>query len=383
MSEPRLQMQGESVKLFGGILDQLPCGVFVSRRNGSMTHWNELLPETTGYSSEELTRMSPPDLVVPTEREPLQKTCRRVCEQGKCEQLQTTLLTRAGEQVSCICFLFPVTDTHQERIGLAGGLRTESESSKSFFGPPDENGTASGSQRDIAGQENGLDERQEFLYAISHDLSEPLRQMRGCSGLLKKHMTEHFDNLPEEVEKYLQYITEAAESMQNMVDALLRLSRISQKELEVDRVKLRNCVERAKCLLQQRIQESDAEITTEDLPSVRADADLIVQVFQNLISNAIQYSGHEPPEMTITADEREGVWVIGVRDQGRGMRDRQQKHVFKPFASYSDQETQDHGNTGIGLAICRRIIREHDGGIWVESAYGEGSYFQFSLPKNR
>ncbi|WP_254527783.1 PAS domain-containing protein [Natrinema gelatinilyticum] len=216
---------------------------------------------------------------------------------------------------------------------------------------------------------------EQFAYAASHDLQEPLRMVTSYLTLLEKRYEDVFD---EDGREFLEFAVDGAERMREMIDALLMYSRIETRGDPFEPTDLNAVLESVLEDLQLQIEESGAEVTTEELPHVDGDENQLRQVFQNLLSNAITYSGDEPPRVHVGADRRNGEWVISVRDEGIGIAPDNQERVFTIFDRLHSREEYD--GMGIGLALCERIIERHGGEIWVDSEPGEGSTFSFTLP---
>ncbi|MFC4437863.1 MULTISPECIES: PAS domain-containing protein [Natrialbaceae] len=216
---------------------------------------------------------------------------------------------------------------------------------------------------------------EQFAYAASHDLQEPLRMVSSYLSLIERRYGGELDD---DAEEFLEFAVDGADRMREMVDGLLEYSRVDTQGDPLEPVDLASLVENVREDLQMQIAESDAQITTEDLPPVMGDDSQLRQVFQNLISNAIAYSGTEPPRIHIEADRRGRKWMLSVRDEGIGIDPDNQDRVFEVFQRLHSRE--NHSGTGIGLALCQRIVERHDGRIWVDSEPGEGSTFSFTLP---
>lgn len=214
-----------------------------------------------------------------------------------------------------------------------------------------------------------------FAYAASHDLQEPLRMVISYLRLLENH---HGDGLDEESQEYLEFAVDGAERMRKMIDGLLKYSRVETQGDPFEPIHLNAVLEDALADLQLRISETEAEVTTDELPSVDGDANQLRQVFQNLLSNAITYSGNNPPDVHIGTDRQEEEWVISVTDEGIGIDPDNHERVFTIFDRLHSRE--EYEGSGIGLALCERIIERHGGEIWVDSKPGEGSTFSFTLP---
>lgn len=186
------------------------------------------------------------------------------------------------------------------------------------------------------------------------------------------------DVLDEEGEEFLDYAIDGAERMREMIDALLKYSRVDTRGDPFEPVDLDAVLESVLSDYQVRIRETDADVTTTDLPTVLGDGDQLRQVFGNLINNALEYSGDEPPTVRVFAERDGDRWIVGVEDDGIGIEPEHEDRVFDVFQRLHTQE--EHGGTGIGLALAQRIVERHEGDIWVESTPGEGSTFYCSLP---
>nr|WP_246999663.1 PAS domain S-box protein [Halosolutus gelatinilyticus] len=216
---------------------------------------------------------------------------------------------------------------------------------------------------------------EQFAYAASHDLQEPLRMV---SSYLRIIEDRYADELDEAGEEFIEFAADGADRMREMIDGLLEYSRIETRGDPFERVDLNAVLEAVLADLQFRIEEHDAEITTEDLPDVRGDASQLRQLFQNLLENAIEYSGDEPPRVRVSATRTDGERVLSISDEGIGIDPEDQDRIFEVFQRLHTQD--EHAGTGIGLALCKRIAERHGGEIQVDSELGEGATFSVSLP---
>ncbi len=214
-----------------------------------------------------------------------------------------------------------------------------------------------------------------FAYVVSHDLQEPLRMVQSYVQLLNRR---YGDELDEDAREFIDFAVEGAERMQRMMEDLLRYSRVGSRGDEFEETALDSALDEALENLSVSIDESNATIERNELPVLKIDRGQMVQVFQNLIGNAIKFSGPEPPCVHIDAERDNGSWVVSVSDEGIGIPDEQRERIFALFQRLHGQDS--YSGTGIGLAICKRIIERHGGSIWIESTPGEGSTFYFSLP---
>ena len=218
---------------------------------------------------------------------------------------------------------------------------------------------------------------EQFAYAASHDLQEPLRMVSSYLQLIEDR---YADQLDDDGQEFIEFAVDGAGRMRDMIDGLLQYSRVDTRGNSFEPVDLDEVFLNVRQDLQVKIEEHDAEITAEGLPRVTGDAGQLRQIFQNLLDNAIEYSGDEPPRVHVAAEQSDGgdEWVVSVTDEGIGIDPEQADRVFEVFQSLHSRD--EHDGTGIGLALCERIVERHGGDIWVESEPGEGATFSFTLP---
>ncbi len=218
-------------------------------------------------------------------------------------------------------------------------------------------------------------ELDQFTYIASHDLQEPVRKLVSFSRLLEQDID---GDLNEDARRDLGFIVDAANRMRNLVQALLELSRAGRSAMKQTRVEINDCVDDALHALALRIEESGATVTRGDLPVVIGDQTMLTQLYQNLISNALKFIEDKTPEIELTVTRDGQYWVLGVRDNGIGMKAEYAERIFQPFQRLHNRGQYE--GTGIGLSICKKTAERHGGEIWVESDEGKGAHFQFSLP---
>lgn len=214
-----------------------------------------------------------------------------------------------------------------------------------------------------------------FAYVVSHDLQEPLRQIVGFARLLKRRNASQLD--ADGIE-FVDFIVESGSRMQNLIGDLLAFSRAGKGGKKTTRVYLRDAIEAALQNLRAAVSESEAMITQEPMPELEGDEVQLVQLFQNLIANAIRFRADRPLRIHLGARKKEHEWLFSVSDSGSGLRPENIEKVFEMFQRFP--EGRKDGGTGIGLAICKRVVEVHGGRIWVESELGEGTTFYFTLP---
>jgi len=224
--------------------------------------------------------------------------------------------------------------------------------------------------------ERSNQELEQFAYVASHDLQEPLRVVTGFVQLLEQR---HGSMLDDNSREYMAFIVEAAARMKNLISDLLTYSRLTTRAKPLGAVALEEVLTRVMGNLALLIAESGAEITWDALPRVHADQGQMVQLFQNLLTNALRYRRPaEPPRVHVAARQLDREWVLSVADRGIGIEPRYFERIFKIFQRLHSSD--EYPGTGIGLAICKKIVERHHGRIWVESPPGQGTTFYFTLP---
>ena len=223
-------------------------------------------------------------------------------------------------------------------------------------------------------------ELEQFAYIASHDLQEPLRTVTSSIGLLGNL---YKGKLGEDADTFITYAVDATKQMQQLIKDLLAYSRVTSRGEAFKPVHCEGVVQHAIDNLRTAIEESGAMITlpTHQLPTVMGDKTQLIQLFQNLIGNAIKFRREQPPEVQIGAEEPdagEKAWQFSIKDNGIGINMEYANKIFTIFQRL--HTTEQYQGTGVGLALCKKIVERHDGRIWVESELGKGSTFYFTLP---
>lgn len=218
------------------------------------------------------------------------------------------------------------------------------------------------------------DELQQFSYVVSHDLNEPLRTIVNFLDLLSGEMS---GQLTPKEQEYIGFVRDGAQRMQQMITDLLAYTRAGRAVEQFTFVDCDALLARVLADLQLVIRESGATITHDPLPTLQGDTTRLGQVLQNLIGNAIKFRGQEPPRIHISAQHKAQHWQFCVHDNGIGIDPAQTKRLFQVFQRLHTRT--EYSGTGIGLAICRKIVEQHGGQIWVESTIGNGASFFFTI----
>jgi PAS domain S-box-containing protein len=216
---------------------------------------------------------------------------------------------------------------------------------------------------------------EQFAYVASHDLQEPLRAVSGFVDILKLQMEGSLDAKKTE---YMNHVVDGVSRMRSLINGLLEYSRVSTLGKPPELTDCKAAMERAILNLQVGIRESGAKVTAGPLPKVCVDSVQLVQLLQNLIGNAIKFRGEPAPDVHISASHQDNEWLFAVTDNGIGIEPQYAQRIFLIFQRLHSRSK--YQGTGIGLAICRKIIERHGGKIWVESNPGSGSTFYFTVP---
>lgn len=222
--------------------------------------------------------------------------------------------------------------------------------------------------------EKSNNELQQFAYIASHDLQAPLRVITSYLQLIERR---YKDTLEKDIKDFIDFAVNAAQRLQNMIDGLLLYSRVETQGKPFENVDCESVLKQTLDNLKFVIEENKAEITHDSLPIIHADEMQMIQLFQNLISNAIKFHAEETPKIHISASNNKTEWLFSIQDNGIGIPPEFTERIFNMFEHLAGPK---YPGSGIGLAVCERIVKRHNGTIWVESEAGKGSVFYFTIP---
>jgi PAS domain S-box-containing protein len=347
----------------------------------------EFIYETVNPAYEEATGINLKNIAGKTPREIFSLDIARQMERWyrTCVELQETLFYQEtlelprGKRIWRTS-LVPITDNKGQIITLQGNSRDITEEQKAL----NEQIEIALYQKKLREQEikqkqelaRSNSELEKFAYIVSHDLQDPLGIISSYAQLLQRRYQDQLDTTGN---KYIQQMLKAIQRMRQQIDDLLQYSRVNTKTQPFQIIDINWVLEQALANLQVSIRQQGVIIKVENpLPTLIADPSQLIQLLQNLISNGIKYHGDVSPVIIIDSQKREDDWVFSISDNGIGIDPKYSERIFQIFQRLHTQE--EYPGTGIGLAICKRIVERHGGKIWIESELGKGSIFYFTIP---
>ena len=218
-------------------------------------------------------------------------------------------------------------------------------------------------------------ELEHFAHVASHDLREPLRMITSFLQLLER---KYDDKLDKDAHEFIGFAVDGAKRLNNMINDLLEYSQVTSKDREFKQIESEQILEETLINLKVPIDENNAIISHDPLPTIVGDKEILVELFQNLISNSIKYHGEDTPKIHVSATEKNNYHCFSIKDNGIGMSNDHLERIFTIFQRLHGKD--EYEGTGIGLSIAQKIVHEHGGQIWVESQQGNGSTFYFTIP---
>ncbi|HEX7468814.1 MAG TPA: ATP-binding protein [Methanobacterium sp.] len=353
----------ESEEKYRNMVETANEGILMADKSGIITFANRKISEMLGYSIDELLGTDGLFLVDNESLEMQEKIKNR--KEGIIESYETKFIRKDGSELWTLISGSPIYDhngVHIGNLGMYTDITKRKEAEDEI-------------EKTIDELKRSNQELERFAYVSSHDLQEPLRMVTLYSQLLERR---YKDRLDDDANDFIEYIVENAKCMKSLIDDLLEYSRITSQAKEFENIDLEKVLEDVLSNLSIPLVENNVNITHDSLPTVFADRNQMMQVFQNLITNAIKFRGEESPKIDISAQKGEKEWIFAVKDNGIGISPEHQKQIFEVFKRLHTRD--EYPGTGIGLSITQKIIERHVGRIWVESESGIGSTFYFTLP---
>jgi PAS domain S-box-containing protein len=344
---------------FRFMAESMPQMIFTATPGGDADYFNRQWTDFTGLSLPQLEHGGWIQLVHPEDREESIRLWRHSLETGEPFSFQHRILRGDGS------YRWHLTRVHAMRDAVSGismwiGSNTDIHEQKE-------------KEEDLR---RANDDLQQFAYSASHDLQEPVRNVAVYSELVA---TRYKDRLDEEGQQFLGFLMEGGRRLAMLISDLLAYTRAGAAERDVSILDSVAVLKHTLSSLAEAIRESDATVTFDPLPDVYMGETHLQQVFQNLISNALKYRADAPPKIHISASNVGATWRFSVQDNGIGIDSQYKERIFGVFKRL--HRDQKYSGTGIGLAICQRVVERYGGRIWVESTPGKGSIFFFTVPQ--
>jgi PAS domain S-box-containing protein len=339
-------------------------GIVIAEANGRITLTNDYYLNILGVSREDFLdgqvdwrNFTPPEWLPADEN-----ALRELSERGVCEPYEKEYVREDGRRIPVFIAdaMLPGPDEQIAAFVLDITDRKRAEEAV---------------QRMTEDLRRSNAELEQFAYVASHDLQEPLRMVASYTKLLEQ---KYQGRLDADADEFINYVVDGATRMQQLINSLLDYSRVGTRGGDFAPTSCERIIKEVQANLEIAIQESGTRITYDPLPIVKGDATQLALLFQNLIGNAIRFRRERPPEIHISAKRSDRSWLFSVRDNGIGMEPQYFDRIFVIFQRLHTRS--EYAGTGIGLAICKKIVERHGGRIWVESELDKGSTFFFTLP---
>jgi len=356
----------ESEERYRNLIELTTDIIYLSDKEGKKIFVNNAAYRILETTPEEMASQPWTKWVHPDDREITIKKFSEMIEQGiDTFSLENRLVSKSGKIINILHNVRLIKNERGEIIVIHGIARDITERKR----------IEEERERWTAELARSNAELEQFAYVASHDLQEPLRMVSGFIQLLAKRYRGKLDKSADE---FIAFIVDGANRMQRMIEDLLAYSRIGTRGKPFEPTNMEDVFDKAVTNLKVAIEENKATVTHDPLPAVMADDLQMVQLFQNLISNGIKFRREEVPRIHISAKREENEWVFSVQDNGIGIAPEFFGHLFQIFQR--EYAATRYPGTGIGLAICKRIVERHGGRIWAESEVGRGSTFYFTIP---
>jgi len=365
----RRQLHGsgfETRRLLASIVESSDDAIISKDLEGIVTSWNKAAERIFGYSTDEMIGQPIALLAPPGRKDEMPAILAQIKQGHRVDHYETVRRAKDGKLLNVSLTVSPMRDSEGRIVGASKIARdiTEQKEAERIL-------TA---QAELLARSNA--DLEAFAYTAAHDLQEPLRGISAMSELLQRRYASQLD---EGAHELIAHIVCSAGRMRNLIGDVLKYSRtIHASEVPLTKVSSRAAVEWAVNNLKHSAEESGAMLVIGELPDVQGDMVNLVQLFQNLIGNSIKYRNACRPRIEISAMAEDRYWVFSIADNGIGIAPAYHRIIFGVFKRL--QGGQNWG-TGIGLALCRRIVERHGGRIWVESEPGQGATFKFTLPR--
>ena len=355
----------ESEGKFRELANLLPQIVFEIDLEGNFTFANRYGLESCGYSQKDIDEgLNALQLFIQEELDRVADNIQRIMGGEQFENHEYTILRKDGSTFPALIYSSSII-----RDGKSVGLRGI------VLDITDRKRAEEKLKKTLSELERSNKELEHFAYIASHDLKEPLRMISSYVQLLERRYKGKLDA---DADEYISYAVDGAKRMQNLINDLLSYSRVSTRGKDFERTNIEEVLNNALSNLGLMVEDNGAVVTHDSLPLLKADDVQLIQLFQNLVGNAIKFRGANPPKVHFSAKKSQNEWLFSIEDNGIGIESKYAERAFLIFQRLHHKD--EYPGTGIGLAVCKRIIERHNGRIWFESEPGRGTTFYFTIP---
>ena len=359
----------ESEEKYRTILENIEDGYYESDLVGNLSFFNDSICRIWQYSKEELVGLNNRQYMDQENARKAFQAYNKVYRTGEPGKLCDYEIIRKDGTRRCIETSVSLRkDSSGKPIGFRGIIRDVTERKRAEEALRVKTEELARSNRDL----------EQFAYVASHDLQEPLRMVTSYVQLLAQRYNGKLDS---DADEFISFAMDGACRMRKLINDLLTYSRVKTQGKALEPTDCETALNQSLDNLKVAIEENGALVTHDSLPTVMADNPQLVELFQNLIGNAIKFRGSESPSIHVSAGRNGNGWIFSVRDNGIGIAPEYSKRIFIIFQRLHSREK--YAGTGIGLAICQKIVERHGGRIWVESEVGKGATFYFTLPASK
>lgn len=345
---------------FHFMAESMPQKIFTAQPNGAIDYFNQQWALFTGLSLEQISTLGWTQFIHPDDREESLRTWQESIS--------------SGEPFFCEHRFRRADGAYRWHLSRAHAMRDTSAAISMWIASSTEIHEQKEKEDELR---RANDDLQQFAYSASHDLQEPIRNVAVYSELVAK---KYHNVLDADGQQFLGFLQEGGRRLATLINDLLAYTRAGMAQAVEAPVQAATVLEHTLASLAEAVRESGAVVTSDGLPEVFMGESHLQQVFQNLIGNALKYRSEDPPRIHVSASKRGASWLFSVSDNGIGIDPRYKEKIFGVFKRL--HHDQKYGGTGIGLAICQRVVERYGGRIWVESEPGKGATFFFSVPQH-
>ena len=363
--EDDLERSNRKLQHLAAIVAFSDDAIFSETLEGTITSWNTSAERMYGYTAVEIIGRPVSVLMDAECAKEVQTLLERIARGEHIEHHETQRRRKDGTCIDVSLTLSPIKDAEGKITAVSAIARdiTDRKRAEEHLRQAKEDLERSNRELEV------------FAYVASHDLQEPLRKIKSFTDLLAMRYRGHID---ERADKYIAYIVDGAERMQGLIMDLLTYSRVGRAEIARAPADLNEVLDRVLRDLETTLHGAGASVTRDPLPTLPVNAQQIGLVLQNLIANGVKFRGTAPPRVHVGARRDDADWVFSIRDNGIGIDPKYFAQLFQIFHRLHGRG--EYPGTGIGLAICKKVVERHGGRIWVESTPGDGSAFLFTIP---